>query len=251
MKLISIGAIVALCLAAWAGPLNAQTDTAPPALTSATRAAIIDSAMSYFRTYYVYPERVDGFEQSIRDRRSAGEYDDITTLDRFCEQLTDDLQKVSSDRHARVDIIDPDHIWLPEGDTATEKQIAGVARENFGFRTVKWLPGNVGYIDVHLFPPLEYSGRKAVDAMGFLADCDAVIFDCRNHHGGDDRMLCFVASYFFKEVTLLHTFYHTFADSSEQVWTQAFVPGRPLYDKKLYILTSRATGSGGEAFPTR
>ena len=147
-----------------------------------------------------------------------------------------------------MDVIDPNMLWQAEGDTITEQQRMDAARGNHGFKTIRWLPGNVGYVDIHLFPSLEYSGKKAVSVMGVLADCDALIFDCRNHHGGDDRMLCFVASYFFKNVTLLHSFYYTYADSTEQVWTHAFVPGTPLYDKPLYVLTSRGTGSGGEAF---
>ena len=84
--------------------------------------------------------------------------------------------------------------------------------------------------------------------MNFLARCDAVIIDLRNNGGGDETMVRFLASYFFRNPTQINALYFTETDSLEQSWTTAYVPGRKLIDTDLYILTSNRTASGAEAF---
>jgi C-terminal processing protease CtpA/Prc len=84
--------------------------------------------------------------------------------------------------------------------------------------------------------------------MNFLARCRAVIIDLRYNGGGDETMVQFLSSYFFKDPTQINALYFTQTDSLEQTWTYAHVPGRKLIDADLYILVSNMTGSGAEAF---
>jgi C-terminal processing protease CtpA/Prc len=87
-----------------------------------------------------------------------------------------------------------------------------------------------------------------VAAMNFLENCDAIIIDLRYNGGGEEKMVRLLASYFFKEPTQINSLYFTETDSLEQSWTYAYVPGKKMIDADLYILTSRNTASGAEAF---
>jgi len=217
-------------------------------IDKATRAEVIDSVLNAFMIHYVYPDTAREFNKVIRNNFKNGEYDDIEDLRGLVNRLTEDLMGVSGDQHIRVSVMSPDDFNPAVGDTVTWDKIERRARENFNFRKVEWLPGNVGYIRFDLFDDPAYAGPTAVAAMNFLENCDAIIIDLRNNHGGEEKMVKLLASYFFKEPTLINSLYFTENDSLRQSWTYAYVPGKKMIDTDLYILTSNNTASGAEAF---
>jgi hypothetical protein len=81
-----------------------------------------------------------------------------------------------------------------------------------------------------------------------MANCQALIIDLREHHGGHKNMQRLVASYFFSKPTELSGLYWTYLDSMQEAWTHSDIRGQSLHDKDLYILTSSETASGAEAF---
>ncbi len=122
---------------------------------------------------------------------------------------------------------------------------------NYGFKEVKILDGNVGYLDLRDFFPLRWSAEPAVAAMSFLANCDAVIVDLRYNGGGEDTTVTFLLSYFIdsrESTTTFSTRYSRFTDSYYQASTWPYVPGKGLYSKPLYVLISKSSFSGAEAF---
>ncbi|MBA2269510.1 MAG: hypothetical protein H0W20_02805, partial [Chthoniobacterales bacterium] len=68
-----------------------------------------------------------------------------------------------------------------------------------GFRSVKKLQGNIGYIDLRGFLPPRVAGEKAASAMNSLADTDALIFDLRKNGGGSGDMVALLISYLVDE----------------------------------------------------
>lgn len=56
---------------------------------------------------------------------------------------------------------------------------APLARQNFGFAEVSILPGNIGYIKLDQFAPIEPAMDTASAALSFVANTDGVIFDLR------------------------------------------------------------------------
>jgi hypothetical protein len=84
--------------------------------------------------------------------------------------------------------------------------------------------------------------------MNFIGRCDAAIIDLRYNVGGEETMVRFLSSYFFKKPTEINALYFPETDSLVQSWTSAYVPGRKLVDADLYILISHYTASGAEAF---
>lgn len=225
---------------------------APPAVNAKDRAAIIDDIASALNETYVFPETAKKMEERMRQQLKSGAYDKLGTLDVFTEKLTEDLRSVSHDLHLGVG-------WDPEpppgetgGPTPAERQArfaAQMRRDNYCFRKVERLAGNVGYLKFDCFAPAEFGGGAAVAAMGFLAGSDALIFDLRDNGGGSPSMIQLITSYLVTgERTHLNNFYIRKGDKTEQYWTQSWVPGTRLPDVPVFVLTSSRTFSAAEEF---
>jgi hypothetical protein len=241
--------LLATVVFAATGSAVAQTSERPDlTIDKNTVSEVIDSVLSAFETHYVYPEVAKQMSAHIREKQQDNTYDTITDLSFLTRQLSRDMRAFTEDRHIRISVKSPDDFAPAIGDTVTQDKIDRRMKKNFGFRDVKWLPGNIGYVRFDLFDHPSYAGETAIAALNFMGNCDAVILDLRYNHGGEEHMVQLVASYFFKRPRQINSLYFTETDSLEQSWTYAFVPGRKLVDADLYILTSSATGSGAEAF---
>ncbi len=84
--------------------------------------------------------------------------------------------------------------------------------------------------------------------MNFLADSDTLIIDLRDNHGGAPRMAALIASYLFDEATHLDDFYDRKENTTDQLWTFPYMPGKKFTGKAVFVLTSRQTFSAGEEF---
>jgi hypothetical protein len=219
-------------------------------IDAATRARVIDGAIVQLNESYVFPDVAKKMEDAVRARLKKGEYDSVTDGDAFAKMLTENFQEVSHDKHLRVDFSpapmperppEPD----PESEARYRKQME---RINCGFDKVEILPGNIGYLKFDMFANPEVCGPTAVAAMNFLANVDAIIFDLRENHGGDPRMIALVSTYLFSEATHLNDLWERKSDSTQQYWTLPYVPGKRLDDKPAFVLTSAHTFSGAEEF---
>jgi hypothetical protein len=221
---------------------------------SEIRHALINDIVKLTREKYVFPETAEEIANHIQDKFEHGDYDEITDPNELALQLTSDLREFSKDQHWSVmyhpqqatSYIDPEN----EDD---EKQLARwlerSRRINFGFEKVERLKGNIGYIDLRQFAPSEHAGETAVAALNFVANCDALIFDLRQNHGGYPSMVQLIVSYLINpEPRHINTFYYRPTDNYQQFWTFPHVPGKRMPDIPVYVLTSNATGSGAEEF---
>jgi C-terminal processing protease CtpA/Prc len=85
--------------------------------------------------------------------------------------------------------------------------------------------------------------------MTFLVGMQVLIIDLRQCRGGDPGMIALISTYLFGEERVhLNSLYWRAEDSIQQYWTLPYVPGQRFGDKPLYVLTSKATFSGGEEF---
>jgi retinol-binding protein 3 len=223
----------------------------PPAVDARDRAAIVDDIAAALREGYVFPEVAARMEAHVRQQLASGAYDRLGTLDVFVQKLAEDLRSVSHDRHLDVRWDREPPAPQAEGPAPGDLQArmeAGMRRENYGFRKVERLSGNVGYLKLDQFAPVDLGGGTAVAAMGFLAASDALIFDLRDNHGGDPSMVQLIASYLFSGPTHFVSMYNRLSDKTRQFWTAAWVPGTRLPDVPVFILTSSGTFSGAESF---
>jgi len=121
-------------------------------------------------------------------------------------------------------------------------------KENLGFREIKILSGNVGYLDLRSFEPLELAREKATSAFRFLENTDALIIDLRNNHGGNPSMVQYICSIFFEKPTLLNSIYWRRGDYTENFWSMSNITIDKRPQVPLFILISARTFSGGEEF---
>lgn len=76
-------------------------------------------------------------------------------------------------------------------------QINNYRNINHGFTELKMLEGNVAYLDLRMFAPMDRA-KEMVDAyMKLLSMSDAVIIDLTHNGGGDPFMVQYLCSYFF------------------------------------------------------
>jgi hypothetical protein len=223
-------------------------------LTPEIRQTVVLDLAKLAQEKYVYPEVGEELATSIRAKLEQGGFDEIVEAGELAMTLTEDLRALSNDRHWSV-VYDPHRLpkyidpETEEDEAQLAQWLARARRRNFGFEKVERLQGNIGYIDLREFAPSEHAGETAVAAMSFVANCDALIFDLRQNHGGYPSMVQLITSYLYDaEPRHINTFYYRPSDDYQQFWTFPHVPGRRLPEVPVYVLTSSATGSGAEEF---
>lgn len=171
--------------------------------------------------------------------------------------MTKELNKIANDKHLSV-TYDPQ--WVKElkeyrasdQDKAfADKRVLETPTDNYGFKQVEMLEGNIGYVDIRSFADSHLGGATLESAMKFLQHADGIIIDLRNNFGGSPFMVNTLASYFFDLDTVhLSTFESRESGQLTQIqeWTSPYVPGPRFKDAPLYILTSKNSASAAEAF---
>lgn len=229
-------------------------------LDQTQRQAIIGSIADLLVENYVYPEKGVAFASQLREQLGAGKFDDISDTEGMARRLTKVLHEISDDKHFSVQHnpsfnqqlqAPPSDAPVDESDGNLPVWMRQASYENYHFKSVERLTGNVGYMDVRLFLPAEVAGDVASAAMNFLSRSDALIFDLRKHQGGSPTMIQLISTYLFSERDQpkhLNSFYFRPADTYTQTWTLPHVSGARMPDIPVVVLTSALTGSAGEEF---
>jgi hypothetical protein len=235
-----------------AGTMMAQGQ--PQKLGADEKKAVVQKAAAVLEQQYVFPETARKMGDLIRRNLRSGKYDAIEDARAFANRLTEDLRSISHDRHLGVRFAPERILEIRTPDPAKKKaaeefQKKANRMENHGFKEVKLLEGNVGYLKFNYFSADPESFPVAAGVMAFLANCDALVIDLRENGGGSPEMIQFLCSYFFAgEPKHLNSFYYRLGEKTEQYWTQVYVPGTRRPDLDLYVLTSSRTFSGAEEF---
>lgn len=218
---------------------------------------IINTICEKLDDIHAFPESNSKICGGLLKNLGGGNYTKYKSPQAFADKLDRDLEILHSDKHLGL-FYDPQMASEMEKENEkgeetgylTPQMIEDERKKNFGFNELKILQGNIGYLDLRIFFPPKYAGETAVAAMNFLSNCDAIIIDLRYNGGGWDEMVTFLMSYFFdsEESITLSTTYSRYEDEYYQSHTQSFVPGKLLTDIPVFILTSKSTFSGAEAF---
>jgi tetratricopeptide (TPR) repeat protein len=240
-------ALLAALLLAPAALAQAQMAGQPAAaLDAEARRAAVGRIATLLDERYVFPDVGREAGAFVTAQLEAGAYDDLTAVDAFAERLTTDLQSVSHDGHMRVRPVPPDEPGDPDAAMAAARR--RMREENYGFYRVERLDGNVGYLDLRGFAPVEEARETAAAALRFLANVDALVVDLRQNGGGSPGMVQFLCSYLFAERTHLNSLYWREGDRTEEFWTLDDLPGPRLADVPVFVLTAERTFSGAEEF---
>lgn len=201
---------------------------------------------------YIQKETAEEIRRELTQYASKGRYDTISTGEEFAFQVSLDLKQISKDLHLGLEF-SPKKNSVPieefdqQGDETYLKTI--LEASGYGFRKKEILPGNIGYLGIPLFGPLDKVADTLIAAMEFVTDTDALIIDLRECRGSmDPGTIPFLSGYFYEEPVHLSNFYTRETDKITQYWSAAWVPGKKYLNKPVYILTSGRTFSGGEGF---
>ncbi len=224
-------------------------------LTQKEQQTVIDSIGSKLNANYIFPEIATKMVSNMETKLKNGNYKSIQDPQEFATTLTTDLQTISKDKHIRITFAPGQIAEQQQAITAEDsiaylnRYVANLKRNNFGFKEVKIMPGNIGYLDLRSFSNVEYAGETAVSAMNFLSNTDAIIIDLRNNGGGSPAMIQLITSYLFgSDPVHLNNFYWRPTDRNSQTWTLPHVSGTRSPNTPVYVLTSRGTFSAAEEF---
>jgi len=238
---------------------TAQKQTAPATITTLTevqKKQIIDSLTKKLEGFYIKPNNVAEIKKKLNENFKKGNYTTINTPNDYASKMTSDLIEISKDLHFRV-MFDPEWAenYLKKSEKEIEKKIkalelAQAQKNNFGFKQVKILEGNVGYLEFTYFEDPAIGSETATSVMQFLSNTDALIIDLRNNNGGAMEMAQFISTYLYwnKELPLYK--YYTYEKENRklerEMWLLPSVPGKRLNEADVYILTSNTTFSAAE-----
>ena len=256
LRILTIGAGLLAVLAApaqpKANPPDQQTNKTY-VVSSAAKSAVLSAVLEHLRDEYVDPTIGQSAAEELARMQQAGSFEAIRGPVAFATKLSSEVQRLTGDGHLNVEFsaqpLDLSGETPDETFSAQEMEKYYGAKVNYGVHRIEHLEGNVGYLDLRVFAPIDMGGPSVTSAMTVLAPTSSLIIDLRKNGGGIGDMADLVASYLFSDQRQpLTGTYDRPSDSLTQRFTQPMVPGRKFGpDKPVYILISKQTFSAAEA----
>ncbi len=219
-------------------------------LSRAVRKEVVGKVIDHLESDYVNAEVGIQAAQALRRQASKGVFEVPHDGLAFAAALTSALRAATGDGHLNVEYSQKALDESADADasfTAQEMERYYGAHVNFGVRKAERLEGNIGLLEMTVFPPAAMGGDTVAAAMQVVAHTDALIIDLR-HNGGGSETVSLVASYLFDEVKPLSGSYDRPSGTTTQNFTQAYVPGAKFGGRKpVYVLISNRTFSAAEA----
>lgn len=213
--------------------LGALLATACPA-----QDAVLQAAASAVQAQYLDEAEAARIADALRSWSAQQRYaDSCSDPAAFSARLNQDLDMFDGHFHVeRVDAAAGQDDWLMAWRADARSNGAGV-------REVRVLEGNVGYLRLSTFYPLDLARPKFAAAFTLLADTDGLVLDLRQNGGGDDASADLLVR------TLLDAKIGA-VQQLDQRGRRTPVPlppaSLPVYPKPLVVLIDRRTGSAAE-----
>lgn len=225
---------------------------ASPALAHESPRSYVGGVARVIEENYFDEAKARQIATKLRGAAANGEFDALSNQRELASALSVTLEPF--DRHFRVSWTDTP-LAQPEAGSPVMSPAQSQAkhrRSNYGVRRAEVLAGNVGYLDLRGFAPLEFGvagqpERQAIEsALQLLAGTDALIIDLRDNGGGAPQMVGYLSSAFVRrEADIFNTFHgrgHVISEAPLDWYPQ------PRLDTPLFVLTSARTASAAEAF---
>ena len=220
-------------------------------LTNEYKKDVIEILSVLMQDFYIYPDIAKKTSEYLNNQYNAGYFDACKDNQRFAAILTEVVHSVNKDKHMRIMSNQP---YITQNNTLEGKsahrmgQIDNYRSINHGFKALKMLEGNVAYLDLRMFAPMDRAKEIADAYMKLMSLADAVIIDLTKNGGGDPAMVQYLCSYFFAQKLHLNSLYYREGDRTEEFWTLAEVGGSKMIDIPLFVMIGEETFSGAEEF---
>ena len=174
---------ISLLLTAWMFVFSLTTiaQGGPSQNVDATeQKSVIDSIGQLLINNYIFPDVAKKMNDHVQENYKKGAYTSITNVNSFANQLTSDLQSISKDKHIKVGFNPGMTAQMKKAQSSgqpSSPNLDGMRMNNFGFKELKLLPGNIGYLDLRNFVDAKWGGETAIAAMNFLSNSSALIID--------------------------------------------------------------------------
>lgn len=236
-----------------------------PAL--AGRDAVIDRAAQLLRERYLDADVGTKLADGLLAQKH--ELEKTTDPQAYAKAVTQAMQAIQPDLHLRMSY-EPQVDFVPgtampqvvatAGPEGQPRQVrrtgridgrdaATIAKTNFGFETVQRLGGNIGYLRLSSFVPLDLSRATAEAAMRFLAHSDALIIDVRGNYGGSPDTVGYIMSHLYaphEQPRLLHASENRAAGIRSEVKTDPVLGSDALASVPVFVLIDRRSASAAE-----
>ncbi len=224
-------------------------------LTNKKKDDVLQSMIKKIESIYPFPEVSAKTIIGLQEQISNGLFYRYNSPNEFANEVTNSLEELSNDKHLDL-IYNPGlakallEDTTPAATTYTDEEAKIEVWNNYGFKELSILDGNIGYINLTVFFATGYAGKKADIAMSYFSECNALIIDLRQNGGGWGDMVDYLLGYFIDNAhpLLLTISESTINGSLYSEVVPQYVPGKKLIDIPIYVLTSPVTASAAEAF---
>jgi C-terminal processing protease CtpA/Prc len=204
---------------------------------------IIEKTAQLIKTHYVSEEKGAKIAAHLLQQYKAGAFN-TKPLDSV---VTAVLQNFSHDGHLFFRYDPKTREEVKEEANEDMFYYGPKAKEdNYGFREVKILDGNIGYIKLSEINISDKSLPVLYAAMRFVSNTKALIIDLQYNGGGGSNIGSVFESYFLPKNTPLLDFKSRTGGVVEEKTVTWLTEEK--YNKPLYILVNGRTASAAEAF---
>lgn len=240
--------IFIIALVAYFGTINLEAQIQ---LSESAKTEVVNNLGKSLLDNYIFADKAQNMKRLIQKNLALGLYDNIRNPYEFADILTRDLLTVYKDLHLSVRYNPKLEKRLSHPSyTSNENQTIEEAKnQNFGFKKVEILEGNIGYIYFDEFYNLNVLAKQSVERdFAIVKGCDALIFDLRNNGGGNPDMVKFICSFLFLKPTHINDLYERRSNKTQSFWTEPVKGFEGLSAVPVFILTSSYTFSAAEEF---
>ncbi|MCL6266335.1 S41 family peptidase [Flagellimonas myxillae] len=205
---------------------------------------VLESIKTIDRNYIV-PKIKEKVITGLRNSHEAGKYNQFVNRRDLAKSLTNDLRSLSDDFHLYLVAKSKDE----QVNARPRRQMMRSAPDPEAFKgllTYEMLEGNIAYLKVPLFGPLDYVKADIDSFLELSLDADALIVDVRECPGGYGETLAYLAGGFMPKSAHLTTYYSQ--EGSDELFSFETKHGKINKDKEVYVLVGNRTGSAAEGF---
>jgi hypothetical protein len=256
--------VAAIALSGAAILTGALATAAPASAVCASPADTADGAAcrlaDELEKGFVIPDQGRAYAEALRAHVASGRYAKLSG-EEAAKVITADLQAVAADGHLRVELIPT----VGPGGGGPGRGPDFPSLEHGG-----WIAPGIAFLRINAFYPDPEQTAAVAKFMADHADAKAIIFDIRTHRGGGLDQMDVIFPWLFDKETRLVTMAMRRSVEEERgtpfgdTKSLRLLPGTPqesvrehwatpnadkrLRDAKVYLLTSRRTGSAAEHF---